>query len=288
VRHDAGGRLAFAEAAKDAWVPPSGLSAMLRHHIRSAVISAASLAVRAHGSFVRCLYSHAVFPEHAAKFRRFIRHLKQNGDIVSTDTLLELSSAQRHPQGRYFHLSFDDGFANVFEVACDILTSEGATATIFIATEMVERDYEDLLPYFSRMNLAYSRPIRTITWKNAKIAASSGFEIGSHTRTHRRLSDLSNSKHDLFDEVVHSRKVIEEKLGIACSSFAWPFGTMQDIDDLGFAAIREAGYLAAFSAVRGRIRAAYTDIHALPRHQVEFHWPFEHLTTWAAGFMESG
>jgi hypothetical protein len=276
---------AFAETASDAWSPPASALAQARSMARSVVLRAAARVWRDAPDIVRCLYGHAVFPEHRATFREFLRDLKSIGDVVTTRTLLEIAAFGKAPRGRYFHLSFDDGFANVFEVAAEELAAERLPATIFVTTDFVGADYDTIAGYFRGLR-AYARPVRIATWAQISAAAAAGLEIGSHTRRHTRLSDIDHDAPQLRDEIAVSKYTIEEKLGRTCEAFAWPFGTMADIGSAGLEAIKAAGYTCCFSAVRGRILLGETDPFKLPRHQVEFHWPRSHIRLWARGFRE--
>jgi peptidoglycan/xylan/chitin deacetylase (PgdA/CDA1 family) len=252
---------------------------------RSLVLTAAARVWSDDPDIVRCLYGHAVFPEQRATFREFLRELKRSGDVVTTRALFEIAASSKAPRGRYFHLSFDDGLANVFEVAAEELAAEGLPATVFVTTDLVGADYDTVAGYFRKLR-AYARPVRTATWSQISAAVAAGLEIGSHTRSHARLSDIDHDGSQLRDEIAVSKHIIEVKLGRTCDAFAWPFGTMADIGPAGFAAIKAAGYTCCFSAVRGRILPGKTDPFVVPRHQVEFHWPRSHVRLWARGFRD--
>ncbi len=277
-------RQSFAETAREAWSEPAGAGARLRSSARGAVLGLAARSVRPAPDFVRCLYAHAVFPEHRTRFRDFLRGLKETGDFIDTATLIELAK-QPKPRGRYFHLSFDDGFANVYEAGGEVLLAEKVPATIFVATDLIEAGIERLADYFRNMT-AYAAPVRTMTWAQVREASAAGIEIGSHTRSHARLSAISRDSTRLTDEVAGAKAIIERETGRSCTSFAWPYGTAADIDATALAAIRDAGYRISFSAIRGRVEPGHTDLLQVPRHQVELHWPPAHARAWAMGFRE--
>jgi peptidoglycan/xylan/chitin deacetylase (PgdA/CDA1 family) len=277
---------AFAETASEHWSRPANALAGARSMVRSVALTAAACVWTDDPDIVRCLYGHAVFPEHRATFREFLRDLKSIGDVVTTRTLLEIVASGKVPLGRYFHLSFDDGFANAFEVAAEELAAERIPATMFVTTDFVGADYDTVARYFRKLR-SYGRPVRIATWAQIYAAAAAGLEIGSHTRSHTRLSCIDHDGSQLRDEITVSKHVIEEKLGRFCESFAWPFGTMADIGPAGFAAIKAAGYTCCFTAVRGRILPGKTDPFIIPRHHVEFPWPRSHIRLWARDVRES-
>jgi peptidoglycan/xylan/chitin deacetylase (PgdA/CDA1 family) len=78
------------------------------------------------------------------------------------------------------------------------------------------------------------------TWHEIADLAEAGWEIGSHTRTHPRLTSLSD--HEVRTELVDSRAECEDRLGRPCRSLAYPYG---DHDERIVRAARPAGYVAA-------------------------------------------
>lgn len=281
---NASGSGRYAESAHEAWFTQNTSRDVVRSAARTAVLTAAGFLWGGPKRFVRCLYAHAVFPEQRTAFQDVIRWLKQHGEFIGSKEIRDIVQRGQPPDGGYYHLSFDDGFANVFEVGCDVLVREKVPASIFILPSFIDADADTLTTYFQRLR-SYRKPLRMMTWSQVHDAVSAGFEIGSHTLTHARLSEVSGAPMQLHTELNDSKKRIEEATGVPCTAFAWPYGTMNDIDTAGFMAIKEAGYQIAFSAVRGRVTAA-TDVFCVPRHQVEFHWPTNHIRLWARGFRE--
>ncbi len=78
-----------------------------------------------------------------------------------------------------------------------------------------------------------------MSWDELGGLAGEGWEIGSHTRTHPRLTQVSDEQ--LADELAGSRSDCERELG-GCRSIAYPYG---DHDARVVAAARAAGYEAA-------------------------------------------
>ncbi|MEO6217666.1 MAG: polysaccharide deacetylase family protein [Sphingomonas sp.] len=276
----------FATTAREAWSRPSGFTNRLRRAVRNNLLFAASRLPRPPATkFVRCLYGHAVFPENANSLRAFLRTIKQQGEFIDTATLLSILRSGEEPDGRFFHLSFDDGFANVLEAGGEIFVAERVPWTMFVATDLVEAPVDTLERYFSQLN-AYAAPVRIMSWDQVRAVAEFGGEIGCHTRTHARLSQISGDPLRLADEILGARKKIESETGRSCTAFAWPYGTARDIDASARRAIADAGFDICFSAVRGRVEPGVTLPMDVPRHQVEYHWPMHERLLWASGFRE--
>jgi peptidoglycan/xylan/chitin deacetylase (PgdA/CDA1 family) len=96
-----------------------------------------------------------------------------------------------------------------------------------------------------------------MSWDEVRKLADAGWEIGSHTRTHPRLTTVDSGV--LEAELRESRRECEEQVRVRCSSLAYPYG---DVDARVVAAARSAGYEAACALPRGRF--------ARPQHLL---WP---------------
>ncbi len=59
-----------------------------------------------------------------------------------------------------------------------------------------------------------------------KIFVEKGWEIGSHTLTHRHLSSLSEE--EIFTEIYQSKVNLEQELGTEIISFAYPYGDLNE------------------------------------------------------------
>ena len=127
------------------------------------------------------------------------------------------------------------------------------------------------------------------SWDDLKWAQDHGhgIVIGSHTRTHARLSAVSDSN-QLAREISGSKREIEEHLGVECKYISWPYGTATDITSEALYLIRKAGYEACFSAVRGAVSPGTTDLMQIPRHHFEMHWPLSHISFFCKGKNETG
>lgn len=84
-----------------------------------------------------------------------------------------------------------------------------------------------------------------LSWDEITEMAHNGIEFGAHTKTHPQLSAL-NLK-ECKEELIHSKRVIEEHIGKPVRALAYPFGGRKDFSVVTEKAAQEAGYECAFS-----------------------------------------
>jgi peptidoglycan/xylan/chitin deacetylase (PgdA/CDA1 family) len=85
--------------------------------------------------------------------------------------------------------------------------------------------------------------LRPATWEMLAEMERAGITIGSHTCSHRLLTNESRAT--VFEEVVGSKRAIEESLEIEVRHFAYPGG---GFDNVAVEAVRAAGYRYAYTA----------------------------------------
>jgi peptidoglycan/xylan/chitin deacetylase (PgdA/CDA1 family) len=172
-----------------------------------------------------------------AQLRRQLEWLVRRG--YRGATFSEAVASEDH--GPVVAVTFDDAYRSVYENAFPILASLGLPATVFVVTDYAH----DGRPLTWRrakdwQGGPFEQELRGMTWDLLGELAEAGWEIGSHTRTHPRLTQLSDE--DLDDELRGSREDCERALGRPCSSLAYPFG---DFDARVAQAAAAAGYTAA-------------------------------------------
>ncbi len=236
---------------------------------------------------LRLLYCHYVFADQRKKFDSILRYLQSIGEFVSTDQVLDVLHGRSPLLRNSFHLSFDDGLKNVVVNALPILRDRGIPAILFVPTALVSTP-NDKCSGIRRILATGNAKAEIVTWSDLEAARAAGFDVGSHTRTHARLSGGLSCVSDVEHEVFGSKADIERQLGAKCSYMSWPFGGLQDVDDDVLDVIKNAGYKACFGAFRGRIQPGVTNVFCIPRHHFEPEWPLSHVKCFALGAWELG
>lgn len=99
-----------------------------------------------------------------------------------------------------------------------------------------------------------------MTWKDAEQLLAMGMTVGSHTVSHCNVNLLDDEV--LEREVTLSKRTLEEKLGIKCEHFCYPYGIY---GPHARAAVEKAGYRSAVIVGRGGQGRSPTDLYTLPR-----------------------
>lgn len=219
-------------------------------------------------NFIRPIYGHTIFDDKVDNFERLIHECKKIGDFVTTDQLIEAILKKKPISGRFFHLSFDDGLRNVFANGKHIFRKYDLKPIIFINPDSIGLQDESAFE-FTKSRLNISRPIQIMNWDDVNAAIDYGIDIGSHTMSHARLSEVAPNSAELTEEILGSKLKIEEKTGRVCEHFAWPYGRSSDITSEAVHQVKKSGYKSCFSAIRGSVRGIETNRYRIPRHQIE-------------------
>jgi peptidoglycan/xylan/chitin deacetylase (PgdA/CDA1 family) len=140
---------------------------------------------------------------------------------------------------RRVFLTFDDGFRDVFERALPILQQHQFCGIVFLASELVGRTNE-----WQQRAGDVVTPLMDDARVHDWLAA--GQQIGSHTQTHPRLTQLSMQR--AREEIVASRKSLEDRFGKAIEHFCYPYGDWNEsVRDL----VQAAGYKTACTTDHG-------------------------------------
>jgi peptidoglycan/xylan/chitin deacetylase (PgdA/CDA1 family) len=163
-----------------------------------------------------------------------------------------------NPPGKTFAVTFDDAFASVLTLAHPILSSLGIPATMFAPTAFMAEPQPLVWPGIEHWRDTPAAPeLRSLCWEELRRLAADGWEIGSHTRTHPRLTRLDDEA--VTEELARSRDEIASQLGVPCRTIAYPYG---DADERVADCARAVGYSAG--AILSH-RLSVLGLHRWPR-----------------------
>jgi peptidoglycan/xylan/chitin deacetylase (PgdA/CDA1 family) len=196
------------------------------------------------GADLIVLCYHAVSPTWPAALsvspvvlRRQLSRLVQRGYRGATFTKAVLEPS-REPT---VCVTFDDAYASVLAKGLPVLDEFGLPGTVFAASSFIGRDEPMAWPGIDGwLETQHSKELLPMSWADLALLREHGWEVGSHTRTHPRLTRLNDE--ELGRELRDSKLELESGLGAVCTSLAYPYG---DHDARVVQAARRAGYVAA-------------------------------------------
>ncbi len=188
----------------------------------------------------------------------FERHLKY---LISKNFQPVSFNGLREKNKRKFMITFDDGFADNLWFAYEILKKFNLKPLIFLVVDYVGSDkiffrYKD------------KEKDRFLNWEEVKWMGENGVEFGSHTLTHPHLTEISEKK--AKEEIVISKKKIEDKIGMEVKFFCYPYG---EFDEKIIEIVKKAGYKAAFVTPKKR-KKIKNSIYTLKRIGIYGHNSF--------------
>ena len=151
-----------------------------------------------------------------AAVERVIRDNDRVGRIsLSVKQLGEILLDERElPDKLPYCLTFDDGLKSQFDNAVPVLNRYGVEATFFVIAGTMDGSWpgDNVHIYMSQGQILYLNAL--------------GYEIGSHTVTHRNLVTLFNQRDfgAVEDEIYQSADKLEMVTGQMVTSFCYPSG----------------------------------------------------------------
>jgi peptidoglycan/xylan/chitin deacetylase (PgdA/CDA1 family) len=139
--------------------------------------------------------------------------------------------------GKAVAVTFDDAFLSVFELAFPLMTELGMTGTVYVVTAFPGSDTMSWEGVDQWIGGEFEDEMKPMSWDQVGQLQDAGWEIGSHTHTHPRLTALGDD--ELAHELERSRLICSERLGRECRSIAYPYG---DHNARVVAAADAAGY----------------------------------------------
>jgi len=157
-----------------------------------------------------------------SEFEQFVSQLRKLGyQSVSSRQFRAWQRGETALPERSVVLTFDDGYVSHVEIVAPLLVRYRFSGTFFVPVEQVGRS-------------GY------LTWEQVRQLVFLGMEIGSHGVSHRPLTDLSSAQ--LHDELVNSKQILEQQLGVPIRALAAPGGFWNR-------AVADAVEVAAYEAV---------------------------------------
>lgn len=202
----------------------------------------------------------------ARDFARQMRGLKRAGYTALTfDALAESLAGTRPLPPRPVVLTFDDGYANLWDNVHPLLRDLDFPYTVFLVSGKVGQTNDWVVAE------GYE-PTPLLDWARIRqMQADGGVQFEAHTATHARLTNipLASAQREMAD----SKDTLEQELGASVRALCYPYGA---VNDALAQMARALGYTSAVTTQTGRVRRG-DDPLRLPRISV-YHVPPVSLT----------
>lgn len=160
--------------------------------------------------------------------------------------------AKKNPSHRRtIAITFDDGYSGIHEYALPILSTYGYNATFYVIAE------DFIQPP------CVERAFPILKEKQVQALLESGWELGSHSVSHPRLTSLLQLNSHM--EVSESRSILERRFGKKVLSFSYPYG---DFNSSIKQTVQREGYSCAVGVER--LPGYEVDLFSLPRIAVGY------------------
>jgi len=166
-------------------------------------------------------------------FLRQINEIKQAGLAFSFPESSTVSKKET------ITITFDDGFVSNLIEAVPLMKKVGVQAINYLVADRIGQTSD-----WEAREGGEADPLMDESQVREWLTA--GHQIGAHTCTHPRLSQISEA--EAKEEISASRKKLEDRFGVLIEHFAYPYG---DYNQTTLELVREAGFKTACTMHRG-------------------------------------
>ena len=245
--------------ASDPRLKSSAIAVSFKRRVARSVLRGVSrLAARRRGARTIVLMYHSIGNSaHGVRpglFEAQMEYLQAHARVVALD---EIVSGRCHDTavGLTCAITFDDGYAGVYEYAYPILRDYGFQAVLYVTTSALDRNGKKP-PHETP---GFFPGEQTLSWVQVQEMSKGGITIGSHLCHHLDMRQL-RSKIGM-EELERSKDIISRKLAFPCRHFAYPFGFF-NAHNVHW--VRKVGYESAVS-VRHSLVPDNLDRFRIPR-----------------------
>jgi peptidoglycan/xylan/chitin deacetylase (PgdA/CDA1 family) len=149
-------------------------------------------------------------------FAEQMEWLGRNAQVVPLAELVEALSRRESLPPKTVALTFDDGFRDFYTDGAPVLRRFGFAATVFLPTAYCGQTNR----WPGQPKWVDEQPL--LDWRQIVELAGQGIAFGSHSVTHRDLTELPEREAE--HEILGSKREIEMNVGGQAEFFCYPYG----------------------------------------------------------------
>jgi len=165
--------------------------------------------------------------------------LRQMNEITQAGLISAFPGCSAGSKKKTITITFDDGFASNLIEAVPLMKKVGVQAINYLVADRLGQTSD-----WEAREGGEADPLMDEAQVRDWLAA--GHQIGAHTCTHPRLSQLSEAQ--AKEEISASRKKLEDRFGVPIEHFAYPYG---DYNQRTVELVRQVGFQTAVTMNRG-------------------------------------
>ena len=193
----------------------------------------------------------------ADRFEAQLNYLRRHYQVISLAKFLEARRSNAPLPHKSVVLTFDDGYRNFLTGALPRLAEREMPVSVFLITDRISDKSQSSVNGWSELD-----DETFLSWAEVGALSQHGVEFGSHTCSHRKLSQIAAS--DAEKELRLSHRKIGMHLSQPAVPLAFPYGAYSDAV---VAMTRELPYTCALTTDAGT-NGPSTDLFLLRRNLI--------------------
>jgi peptidoglycan/xylan/chitin deacetylase (PgdA/CDA1 family) len=193
----------------------------------------------------------------SGRFEAQLDYLRRHYRVISLAEFIEARKRNASLPERSVVLTFDDGYRNFLTSALPRLIARDMRVSVFLITDRIAPESQSRTGEWRE-----SDDETFLSWQEIKELQKHGVEFGSHTCSHRKLSEIEAAEAER--ELRASHETIAAQLSRTTMPLAFPYGSYSDSV---VAMTRELPYTCALTTDAGT-NAPVTDLFLLRRNLI--------------------
>lgn len=181
--------------------------------------------------------------------------------LISIDEVVTQLMSKKHPKLPFVCFTFDDGFADNYELAYPILKKYNCPFCIYVTSGFVNRTHK--AHWYISDSEQNDKLILSIN-QLKQLSQDPLCTIGAHSVSHPRFTQINEIQKS--DEIINSKKFLEDLLNKPIIHFAYPHG---DYDSETISLLKKAGITSAVIVNGGKVRKGDKDLFRIKRILLE-------------------
>jgi len=161
------------------------------------------------------------------RFAKHLDRLHKYCDFVNFEDAVRMILEGEKVDRCTVAFSFDDGYRDDYTQIAPQLEKYGVNAMFFVNPNFADAADNNDTVYIEdfTVNTTRSPGKLPMTWAQMKDLQKRGFLFGAHTLDHYCIND--DNVVELEHQIGDCRSVMEERLGVPCECFAFPYGRLE-------------------------------------------------------------